>query len=79
MLMIYFSSKKSFDIFAYLMDLVLGTRNKITLHEPRQSSGWAACSQLEPAGLGKVSIPATEADRCQAAAVEQRLLCDGSC
>lgn len=49
------------------------------LNESRLSSGWAAGSQAELEGLGKVSIPADEADRCQAAAVERRLLFDGSC
>lgn len=42
-------------------------------------SDWAACSQAELASLSKVSIPADEADRCQAAAAERRLLVDGSC
>ena len=43
------------------------------------SSGWAARSQVEPAGLEKISVPADEADRCQAGAAEQRLLFNGSC
>lgn len=44
------------------------------LNESRLSSGWAARSQAEPEGLGKVSVAADDADRCQAATVERRQL-----
>lgn len=60
------------------LQMLMGGRT-LTPYESSLSSGWAACSQVEPEGLGKVSVPADEADRSQAAAAEQRLLFDGSC
>lgn len=65
------------------LQMLMGGRTLTDRHrapyESGLSSGWAACSQVEPEGLGKVSVPADEADRSQAAAAKQRLLFDGSC